>query len=233
MMLAFETSGLRGSVAVADGEEIHGASMGEALCHARDLLVLAERLLGGCGLSARDVESVAVGVGPGSYTGMRVGIAAAKALAWARGLPLVGVNSLATLAQNAPTEASLVVPVVDAKRGTVYYGLYERGARGLAERIGASVAEASTLRETLPVGAMLVGSGAPVVARALPDRGFVIADETAWRPDAGKLAELALEKLARGETTSPFDVAPCYLRRSEAEELWEKKRRLEAGEKVE
>jgi len=232
-MLAFETSGLCGSVAIAQDKEIREASMGEVLCHARDLLVLAECLLRECGLTVKDIASVAVGVGPGSYTGMRVGIAAAKALAWARGMPLVGVSSLATLARNAPTEASFVVPVIDAKRGAVYYALYERQAGELVERISASVGEASDLRETLPAGAMLVGSGSPIVAQALPGQGFAVADEAAWLPDAGKLAALALDKLARGDTTSPFNVTPCYLRRSEAEELWEKKRRLDSCERVE
>ena len=226
MLLAFETSGLRGSVAIARADgEIHNAVMGEPLCHARDLLTLTVALLDGASSGLEDVESVAVGVGPGSYTGMRVGIAAAKGLCWARDLPLVGVSSLRVLALNAPEDASVVVPTVDAKRGAVYCAVYVRKNETLIEEMPASLARAVDVVRGLPDGATLVGSGTPVMLEAAAERNLVAGDKALWLPCAGKLAALALQKLAIGQTTSPLDIAPCYLRRSEAEERWEEKRR--------
>ena len=221
--LALETSGIRGSVAIVRGHgEVLEAKMGEALCHARDLLVLAEALLKEGGLRVGDLTSVGVSMGPGSYTGMRVGMAAAKVLAWTLSIPLVGVESLHVLARGVPDEHSVVAAAVDAKRGAVFYALYERCGADLVEVIPTGLAEAGTAVRQVPAGAAVVGSGARVLAAA-SEKELIMLGEEFQDPRGGVLAEVALEKLARGETSDPFEISPCYLRRSEAEELWDKR----------
>ncbi|MFH0962525.1 MAG: tRNA (adenosine(37)-N6)-threonylcarbamoyltransferase complex dimerization subunit type 1 TsaB [Planctomycetota bacterium] len=224
MMLALETSGTRASVALAweDGR-VREAAAGGALCHARDVLVLADGLLREEGRAPGDLGSVAAGLGPGSYTGMRVGAATAKLLAWALGVPLVGVGSLAVLAENAPPEHEVVVSAIAAKRGCLFCGVYRRRDGRLAGQERPRFVEIAEAVETIPSGAAVLGSGTPMLVEATKGKGIVALGEELWEPRAAALAQIALEKLRAGETTSPPALAPLYLRRSEAEELWEKR----------
>src|SRR5690242_12220662 len=121
-LLILETSGRAGFVAVAEGPRLmYDRRLDETRRHARDLAPAAADLLQRAGWRPRDVQAVIVGKGPGSYTGLRVGIMAAKAFAYATGCALVGVETFGAIARQAPSEALRLDVVADAQQGRAYW----------------------------------------------------------------------------------------------------------------
>jgi tRNA threonylcarbamoyladenosine biosynthesis protein TsaB len=124
LVLGIETSSRRGSVALADGDRVlASASHDEVNAHAERLLPLLEQVLAEAGLGRADIERVAVGVGPGSFTGLRVGIAFGQGLALGLGIPVLGVGSLASMA--AAGDGPLRLALLDARRGEVFVAAYD------------------------------------------------------------------------------------------------------------
>jgi tRNA threonylcarbamoyladenosine biosynthesis protein TsaB len=167
-VLGIETSTRRGSVAAAmDGVTLGTLAHEEPSAHAERVLALIERLLSDVGWSRSSIERVAVGIGPGSFTGLRVGIALAQGIALGLGCPIVGVGSLAALASSAPaTERRTRVPVLDARRGELFVAAYDLEGRELLAPnavpiagIGALLAELGAPRDLVLIGeaARLVG----------------------------------------------------------------------------
>ena len=121
LILAFETSAKAASVALTDGSKLLGESyQNTGLTHSQTLLPMAQELLKSCGKTPEQVEAVAVAAGPGSFTGIRIGVAAAKGFAWGKELPCYGVSTLEAMARNLGAWQGLVVPVMDARRSQVY-----------------------------------------------------------------------------------------------------------------
>ena len=128
LILALESSAKPASVAVcSDGEMLGQYFQNSALTHSRTLLAMAESLLKNLGINAADIELVAVSRGPGSFTGIRIGVSAAKGLAWGIGKPVCGVSTLEAMAYQTQGIAALVCPVMDARRGQVYNALFACG----------------------------------------------------------------------------------------------------------
>jgi tRNA threonylcarbamoyladenosine biosynthesis protein TsaB len=196
-VLAVESSGTQGSVALVEDDRVIGETVFETgMVHGRDI---APSIQGLC--PRMDVDLIAVDVGPGSYTGLRVGIAAAKGLCLALRKPAAGVVSLDVLADGRP---GIVAAVLDAKWDQVYGALYENGTR--TTEIFAE--EPAVFARRVPRGAIVVGDGWR--KHPAPFSGF--ATEEAW-PRASVVARLAL-KAARVEGAS---LVPLYLRPTEAE----------------
>ena len=125
LILAFETSAKAASVALHDGTVLLGESyQNTGLTHSQTLMVMAEDLLKQCGKTASDVTAVAVAEGPGSFTGVRIGVAAAKGFAWGAQLPCVGVSTLEAMAESLGAWEGTVCPVMDARRSQVYNALF-------------------------------------------------------------------------------------------------------------
>ena len=121
LILAFETSAKAASVALLENEKLLGESyQNTGLTHSQTLLPMAQDLLKSCGYTPQQVEAVAVAAGPGSFTGIRIGVAAAKGFAWGKELPCYGVSTLEAMALNLGTYDGYVVPVMDARRNQVY-----------------------------------------------------------------------------------------------------------------
>jgi len=238
-VLAIETStGARSLAAVNPGrlEELFWEPAPDAY-PAEDLSASIREVLRLAGLALRDLELIAVALGPGSFTGVRVGLAAAKALAWALGVPLKGVGTLDVLARTARRRAGApagtpVLALVDARRGEVFGAVYERDADPLpvpavggdAYVVGEPARVTSWLLDALaarggsrPREALLAGDGPtlhyPVVAGALA-RASVGAHPApvAAYPEAGDLALLAVERLAAHGPDDPLALVPLYLR---------------------
>ena len=134
-ILAFETSAKAASVALLEGGNLLAESYQNAgLTHSRTILVMAEHLLQSCELTPQDVEAVAVAMGPGSFTGVRIGMAAAKGFAWGRELPLFGVSTLEAMAWGLGELEGLICPVMDARRSQVYNALF-RASGGTLTRL--------------------------------------------------------------------------------------------------
>src|SRR5713226_2055195 len=124
-LLGVESATLSGGVALLDGDRLLGEiTLNIAITHSERLLSAVDRLLADCGLAPSDLEGLAVSVGPGSFTGLRVGLATVKGLAMALGLPVAPVPTLDALACNLPFADATVCPLLDARKGEVYCSLY-------------------------------------------------------------------------------------------------------------
>ena len=219
MLLALETSAERGGVALFAGEALLGEEdVGASERHAATLLVCLDRLLARIGRRQDEIETIALAIGPGSFTGLRIGLATALGLAFGTERRLVPVPTLAALAQQVEG-AELVAPLLDARRGEVYAGLYGPGPRELLPDRCSALAD--FLADLPRAGAIaLLGSGvAPhraeleaalgARARFLPEAAGVLRARTVGR--------LGLRLAEKGLACAPEAVELRYLRRAEAE----------------
>jgi tRNA threonylcarbamoyladenosine biosynthesis protein TsaB len=215
-LLAIDTSTLTAGVAAfADGRTV-AERRRVVTVHSESLLTLVDEALAEAGLLPKDLDAVVCGAGPGSFTGLRIGLATAKGLCFALGRPLVLVSSLATLAARAPV-GSDVCAVLDAYRGEVYAGRYRITAGGpqplAAESVSPPDRLAAELRLAGPV--LLVGAGALKYPELVADGRTLLDDDGAPRPS--DLARLGAARLAAGESDPLGPSGPRYIRASEAE----------------
>jgi tRNA threonylcarbamoyladenosine biosynthesis protein TsaB len=223
LTLAIETSGPVGSVAVVESGKILGEQKLElGRQHGQVLIPALERLLADCGKRARDCKLVAVSVGPGSFTGLRVGVVCAKTLAYAIQCPLAAVNTLHAIACNATPEISVVNVIGDAQRGELITARFVRDAGGEWMPQGeieilSTEAWAASLRPN-----DVVSGAALEKYAALAEGKCQILDPEFRVPRASTIARLGIRQLEAGQTTDPWQIEPLYLRRSSAEAQWEK-----------
>jgi tRNA threonylcarbamoyladenosine biosynthesis protein TsaB len=224
MWLALETATDRASVAVgnASGDAIEESLTG-ARRHAGALLPMVEAVLRRRGIGLDEITGLIVGDGPGSFTGLRVGATAAKALVAARRLPLHAAPSLMARAAGLPGgDGSLVLAVSDALRGEVYAGAFRFGGGRVATELEPSVWHAEALGALGLAPQFLVGE-APEAARATLERSTGLTMITPPQGAPRATALIALAGLAGGarEITNPSDWEPVYGRPAEAQARWE------------
>ncbi len=226
-ILAFDTCTPTASVAVVDGEvtlaEINASVEAR---HGETLLPRIEKVLERAGLDLASLDLLAVGIGPGSFTGVRVGLATAKGLALASGKPLRGVVSLRTMARGAyGADVPLVAPVLDAYKGEVYSALYAYSAAGEIEQrlapLHAPPEQAAPVLARALDGApvLLCGGGARRYSETLLsplDDGARLADPARDLPNAVHLAREAQLAFEREGASDLFALEPLYLRPSDA-----------------
>lgn len=223
MLLAFETSAKAASVALFDGETLLGEQyQNTGLTHSQTLMVMAEDLLKQCGKTAADVAVVAVANGPGSFTGVRIGAAAAKGFAWGREIPLYGVSTLEAMALGLGVYQGYVCPVMDARRNQVYNALFYVN-RGIVERIAPDRAIAlEDLKKELKKckeSVFLVGDGSNLCYNRLLEEvtTLVLPPEHKLHQRSVGVGLAALAQIRRDETTDAATLVPNYLRLSQAE----------------
>ena len=223
LILAFETSAKTASVALHDGKVLLGESyQNTGLTHSQTLMVMAEDLLKQCGKTAADVTAVAVAEGPGSFTGVRIGVAAAKGFAWGAEIPCYGVSTLEAMAASLHAWEGTVCPVMDARRSQVYNALFGADC-GTYTRIredrAISLRELGEELQNMPKPVFLVGDGSKLCYNTLLETvpALVLPAEHRMHQRAVGVALCALEKIARGEECSGADLTPNYLRLSQAE----------------
>jgi tRNA threonylcarbamoyladenosine biosynthesis protein TsaB len=238
IVLAVESATELAGVALADDDgEIAVATLARGRRHAESIAPAIQFVCRQSGVRLADVDVVAVDVGPGLFTGLRVGVATAKALAFALGRPVAALSSLEVLAAAvlaATGEERLVVPVIDARRGEVYRAGLRSGAGGTravwseARRSpDALAAELCELGESF----VAVGNGARRYASRLDGiAGAVLAGPTLDFPSPATLAHLALEKAGAGEIADPAAVVPRYLREADTRINWERRARRAGAE---
>jgi tRNA threonylcarbamoyladenosine biosynthesis protein TsaB len=223
-LLAIDTSTDRTTVGLWARGAIHVGSPGPGGKHGRDLLPRIRDLLSRCGLAARDLDLVAVGLGPGSYTGLRIGLTAARVLGYAAGAELIGLDSLEGMARGAPGHALRVHVVADAQRGDVYAADFAREVPGepLVCIAKSRVEPVDRWVARLADGGVVLGPGmdSARIHDALP-AGIEIAGPDLRRPRAEALLELALELARQGRRDDLWKAEPNYLRRSAAEDQWD------------
>ena len=223
LILAFETTAKAGSVALMDGEKLLGESyQNTGLTHSQTLMVMAEDMLRSSGKTVSDVTAVAVAEGPGSFTGVRIGVAAAKGFAWGGELPCYGVSTLEAMAETLGIWQGYVCPCMDARRSQVYNALFSV-KNGEIERIqedrAISLAELGEELKTLEGPIFLVGDGSSLTYRTLKDTvpELVLPPEHRMHQRASGVALVAAKKIAAGEAGDANALTPNYLRLSQAE----------------
>ena len=223
LILAFETSAKAGSVALMDESRLLGESYcNTGLTHSQTLMTMAEDLLKNCGCTPKDVTAVAVAAGPGSFTGVRIGVAAAKGFAWGGELPCYGISTLEAMAENLGIWQGIVCPVMDARRSQVYNALF-RAEQGKLVRLTEDRAialqdlaeEIKNYSETV----FLVGDGAVLCYNTLSNDVPMLAcpPEHRMHQRAAGVAILAKQQILAGEAPSGGELQPNYLRLSQAE----------------
>jgi len=224
VVLAIETSNRLGSVALwRDGRLVAERALPQSMNHGALLLTEAQQLHAEACLPPSALDLVAVSLGPGSYTGLRIGLTAARTAAFALAKPLLGVPSLDVLAENAPTDANRVAVLLDAKRGQVYACGYERRGGRLERVTPYHVAWPREL--VLREGTLVLGDAILVYPGELTRPGVTLAAPDSWAPRAGVLARVAAQQFAAGVRQELHAVEIIYLRRPEAEEVWERRHR--------
>lgn len=223
LILAVDTTTPGGSVALCRDETLLGeANVESAATHSARLFRSIDFLLGALGRDIREIDAFAVAAGPGSFTGIRIGLGAVKSLAFASGRPVAPVSTLIALAAKLAGDGpGLVCPLLDAKKGEIYAGLFERGTDGLTEIVPQGAYDPAAFFAALPSGPPIAfgGSGveayrAELLARVgerarFPRRSAFIAAEV------GAIGA-GLLRAGRGVTAAALE--PLYFRRSQAEE---------------
>ena len=223
LILAFETSAKAASVALMDGSRLLGESyQNTGLTHSQTLMVMAEDVLKQCGKSARDVEAVAVAEGPGSFTGVRIGVAAAKGFAWGKEIPCYGVSTLEAMAESLGIYEGYICPAMDARRSQVYNALFYVN-HGIIERAredrAISLADLKEDLEHLEGPIYLVGDGAALTYNTLKDSidQLILPPEHRMHQRAVGVGLVAARMAAEGLAPSGGELTPNYLRLSQAE----------------
>ena len=223
LILAFETSVKAASVALLEDGKLLGESyQNTGLTHSQTIMVMAEDLLKQCGKTVPDLTALAVANGPGSFTGIRIGVAAAKGFAWGAELPCVGASTLASMAVGLGVWQGYVCPVMDARRSQVYNALF-RVDCGKYTRIredrAISLQELGEDVKNLSEPIFLVGDGSVLCYNTLSEKvpGLVLPPEHRMHQRAAGVA-LEAERLLRSGGTFPAgELVPNYLRLSQAE----------------
>ena len=224
-VLALETSAKAVSAAVTeDGRVLCSGYQDTGLTHSRTLMPIVEAMLKNTGLTVRDCDAVAVAVGPGSFTGIRIGVSAAKGLAFAADKPCAAVSTLEAMARNVAHMDALVVCAMDARRNQIYNALFAAEHGRLTRRTPDRAIGLAELAEELrdePLPLVLVGDGAALCERALREAGLPcrLAPPHLVMQNAMSVA-LCGENLARaGKLVSAQALLPVYLRPPQAQRL--------------
>ena len=223
LILAFETSAKACSVAIHDGQKLLAESyQNTGLTHSQTLMVMAQELLKVCGKTAADVTHLAVAAGPGSFTGVRIGVSAAKGFAWGAELPVYGVSTLESMALSLGAVAGHVCCCMDARRKQVYNAVFlaENGElTRISEDRAISLEELKNELEHIDGAIYLVGDGAELTHRTLaadiPE--LILPPEHRRQQRASGVALAALDAMNRGENADGAALQPNYLRLSQAE----------------
>ena len=221
--LAIETSGRLGSVALVEhGNAIAEQGFSHGLKHAAGLLPLIAGMMQPLGWSPTDLQELYVSQGPGSFTGLRIGITLAKTLSFTTGARIVPVPSLQVLAYNAPAEAAGVVCVLDAKRDQIFTARYERSAGEWNEREPAHLDSLAHMLSRSPRPVHLIGEGIPYHTKFIPpdQTGIIVTPAASWNARAAAVAMLGIRLARQGVFVQADDFTPAYVRIPEAEEKY-------------
>ena len=223
LILAFETSAKAASVALHDGQKLLAEGyQNTGMTHSQTLMVMAEDTLKQCGKTARDVTAVAVAEGPGSFTGVRIGVAAAKGFAWGRELPCYGISTLEAMAESLGIYQGYVCPVMDARRSQVYNAVFyvNQGemTRTAPDR-AIALADLGAELKKLPEPVFLVGDGSNLCYNTLRSDvpNLVLPPEHRMHQRAAGVALLAVRQASEGIAPTGAELTPNYLRLSQAE----------------
>jgi tRNA threonylcarbamoyladenosine biosynthesis protein TsaB len=213
-VLAVETSTLAGGVALFDDDRLVSEYVLDVrITHSERLMATIDRVLADAGWGGRDLTGLAVAVGPGSFTGLRIGLGTVKGLALALGLPVAAVPTLDAMAAALPFAALPVCPVIAARRDELYACRYRWAGQAMRREWDYLALPVDELASRLDEPVIVLGDGAPAVrspfARPAPPARRL--------PAPACVGQLGVERLRRGDTVTAADLVPMYLAPSQAE----------------
>jgi len=213
LLLAIDVTGPGGGAALVFEGRVAAARLGEDEPRGRGLAGLVRDLLKGAGIGARDLDAVVCGVGPGSFTGIRIGIATAGALAYAAGRPALGVGSLHGIAGNAPAGARSILVALDARRGRVFCARFTRTDAGGVEAGPYRHVPPEEAVAGLPADTFVLGNA----RERIPEFFVAFPGSSHAPPRPDLLLPFAAERFLAGERPDPRQLRPLYLRLSDPE----------------
>lgn len=210
-ILNIETATKNCSVAIAqDGKTLLCKQIAESgYSHAEKLHVFIEELLLELQLNYKDLNAIAVSQGPGSYTGLRIGISAAKGLCYALDIPLIAVDTLEILARQLQVSEGYIVPMIDARRMEVYSAIFDAQYQKLRETQAEIITEDSFV--TLEGTVYFVGDSTEKCATTLTQPNFIFKDNIIY-PSANEMSQLSNEKYKKNDTVDVAYFEPYYLK---------------------
>jgi tRNA threonylcarbamoyladenosine biosynthesis protein TsaB len=220
-VLGIETSGLVGNIAVCDGNRVVARkSYGKNFSHGKEIVSTIELLFNEIKWDPSNIDLIAVSTGPGSYTGLRVGVTCAKTLAYGLGKPVIDVPTLDVLVENVEdNSAKTICPVLDAKRKSVYACIYDRSSNENKKTTDFLIISPDSLIEILPESTLIFGDGIAPYRDIFTQKNLtIVEDEKLCIANAADVARLGLERYEQGIRCEINALAPLYLRKSEAEE---------------
>ena len=223
-ILAFDGTAKAATVAVSEGDKVMGLyTIDNGLTQSELLLPMAENLLKSLNLSFSDIELYATSVGPGSFTGVRIGVSLVKGLAFGRNIPCVGVSTLEALAENLKGISGIILPCMDARRGQVYSATFRCDGQSIERLTEDRAIALSDLADELKAyegeDIYLSGDGYAVAKKALTDLGIKLCGtpDLLILENAASVAKVAKRKFDQGETLTDSEISPVYLRMPQAE----------------
>ena len=228
LILGIETSTRQASVAiVTENEVVANYELGRGRSQDEVLMPAAQRMLADAELTWSQLGGIAVGLGPGLFTGLRVGIATAKTLAQSLNIQIAGLSSLDVLAYSVRYTQKTICTCVDARRNEVFWAFYHPGPRGVQRITDFRCAPAEHCVNEIEArgdAVLVVGNGPHLYAREFErvGRDIDVAGVADCTPRAVPLAELAVARLLREDSDRLLDVKPLYIRKTDADMNWEK-----------
>ena len=228
-ILGIDSSAVVASVALCEDERLLAEyTLNNGNTHSETLLPMVEAILKDFKLTARDIDLFAVSNGPGSFTGVRIGVATAKGLAFASKKPCVGVSTLQALAFNLVGVRGLICPVMNARRSQVYTALFRSDGQKLTritEDCAISISELDDMLSEYSEDIYFCGDGYGITVNALKKTGFIPVPERQLHQSGFSVSQIALAAYRAGSATSDTELLVTYLRPSQAErELLERKK---------
>ena len=220
-ILAIDTSTASGSIALLEDDRlIAELTTCSQKTHAERLLPSIKGLLEGADARIEEIDCFAVTKGPGSFTGLRIGLSTVKGLAWSLHKPVIGVSTLEALAMNIPYADKPICPILDARKKEVYAGIYRCDGNRLERIMDDKAIKPAVLLENIKEPTIFIGGGIDVIFNSeprTPNPKLVFAPSHLWLIRAVNIGLLAWKKFKGGEVDTPEAVGLNYLRPSEAE----------------
>jgi len=223
-ILSIETSTMAGSVAITEeGRLVAEVMLDIKVVHSERLMSSIQWLLMASRISIADIDAFAVSIGPGSFTGLRIGLSTAKGLSYATRKPIIPVPTLDAFAKRIPLSTYNICPMLDARKGEVYAGLYRWHGDVLRKVIAEMAIAPGDLLDMVEGTTVFMGDGARLYKGLIRERmgdDAIFAPPHLMSPSASTVGEIAVEMSGRGEVADPVTITPFYIRRSEAEVRW-------------